>query len=223
MKNLWNWFLGLFTKPREQHDNGIDPHTAPKELHQIKVDPAALSEVPWLTIAKTMLGKKETDTAFAKQMIPFWKRLFGRSLNAIAGDDVAWCGLFVGRCLYEAGMPVQKKGEMAGSWRSYGVSIDWQKNGIPAGSVIHINHNFSCAVGNSGNHVTFAAVDHTAEDLLKRVGTFFAIGGNQGNRVCIAQYGCKEICEVRWPKEYPFPAPVLASGKINAEKAGSTQ
>lgn len=213
-KNLWRAIFG----PKPEVNRGVSPHEP-----VVKAPADVAKEPPWITIAKSMIGQKETDTKFAASMVPFWKKLFGRSLKAIAGNSNAWCGLFVARCLYDAGLSWQKNGELAGNWRSYGVSIDWQKVGIPKGAIIHINHNGNCKIGSSGNHVTFAATDHSAHDLTERVSTFYGLGGNQSNRVSIAAYSTKEICEVRWPKEYPIPAPVTKSKPVSAESAGSTQ
>lgn len=218
MKAFWQWIKSLFSA--KQTEQGVSPHE-PKPVHQIEIPPGQI-EPPWMLFAKAMLGKKETDTGFAREMIPLWKKLFGRSIGAIAGNSNAWCGLFVGRCLMEAKMSWQKGGELAGNWREYGVALDWKKNGIPEGAILHINHSGNCKKGSSGNHVTFAATDHAPGDL-KTAGVFFGLGGNQGNKVCVAVYSTKEICEARWPKEYAIPAPVLVSKKIGGEKPGSTK
>lgn len=228
LKQWWTrlWATAHHDEPKPVEVIGRGEATNPvlpgNMIENPNLDQIARVEPVWLIVARSMLGSKETDTKFAREMIPFWKKLFNRNIGAIAGNEVAWCGLFVGRCLYEAGLPVQKKGEMAGNWRSYGVPIDWRKNGIPQGAIIHINHNHSCEIGNKGNHVTFAATNYTTHDL-EVTGYFAALGGNQGNKVCVASYSIKEICEVRWPKEVPLPSPVYRSGEITgAEKGGAT-
>lgn len=165
---------------------------------------------PWYLIALRFKGKKETDQEFSKFMVPHWWTLFKMKLGTIAENWAAWCGLAMAVALYLAGLGWQPDGSLARNWAKFGVAIEWKTHGIPQGAIVHINHNFNCAAS-SGNHVAQANGDCAPEDLSKKGATIDLLGGNQSNTWKVSTYDAREICAVRWPKDYEFPAKVTKS------------
>lgn len=163
--------------------------------------------------AKKHKGKKETDSVFNKWLSGFWKIVGLSGYKTIIGTSFAWCGLFIAAMNSEAGLEWIKNGAGARNWAKYGVEVEWKKNGIPRGAVIHINSN--CGSG-SGNHVTFADGDCTAEYLAKSGSTVPGFGGNQSNTVKRSAYAVSKICAVRWPKEIPLPKKITKN--VNCDK-----
>lgn len=175
-------------------------------------------KAPWLDEAKKHEGKSEYDSKFRAYMSGFWKIVGLPNYKTIVGTSFAWCGLFVAAMLYTKGLPWQKNGAGARNWAKYGQAIDWKKNGIPRGAIIHINHKEQCASG-SGNHVAFANGDCTAADLAKPNSTIELYGGNQGNRAKVSVYSTDEVCAVRWPPGLDLPEPVKVSTGCNGKSA----
>ncbi len=181
-----------------------------KKKTETPVVPGARPENPAYKEAKKYEGKTETNSTFNKWLSAFWVKAGLPGYKTIIGTSFAWCGLFIIAMNSEVGQKYVAGGAAARNWAKYGVEIDWKKNGIPKGSVVHINHNHNCSSG-SGNHVTFADGDCTVEDLTKAGATFPGFGGNQGNTVKRSNYSVKEVCEVRWPAEIEKPGPVTKS------------
>lgn len=175
---------------------------------------------PWMTVALSHLGKKETDPAFGKYMASHWY-LVGLQLQGITKNYEAWCGLYVAYCYETAGLPYQKTGALARNWAKYGLKIDFKKNGIPMGAVVHINHKAD-PKSTSGNHVAYAMYDYAPEYLSNPNALVGLLGGNQGNMVKVSFYKVKTIMNVRWVdhKNFPLPGKVTktthsASGKVS--------
>jgi hypothetical protein len=160
---------------------------------------------PWYTFALKYKGKKETDPAFNKEMSAKWP-LVGLKLGTIAQNWAAWCGLAMAVALAGVGIDYQRNGALAKNWASYGVAIDWKKDGIPQGAIVQLNAT-SCS-SSSGNHVSQAEGDCTPEHLAKSGATIDLYGGNQGSSWKVSTYKVSKLCAVRWPKDvkdYPKP------------------
>lgn len=214
-QKIKQWYLKWYG-PKNSPSNPIPSTPVPTDPTgpingEHKVDP------PWYSAAKKYEGKKETDSSFSSFMVPFWQKLFGmKGVGTIATNWAAWCGLAMAVALWLAGLPWQKDGELAMNWDKYGVAIEWHKNGIPKGAILRLNHGGDCESG-SGNHVTQANGDCAPEDLGP--GSFIdGFGGNQSNTWKVSTYSVKEICSVRWPKEYPFPSKVTKSINCSSEQ-----
>lgn len=160
--------------------------------------------------AKKHEGKSEFDSKFNSYLSGFWKRVGLPNFKTIIGTSFAWCGLFVAAMNIEAGQEFLTKGARAREWAKYGVEIDWKKDGIPRGAVIHINGAGKCS-SSEANHVTFADGDCTPEDLAKPGAAFSGFGGNQSNRVKRSIYPVKNLCAVRWPSEIEKPGKITKS------------
>lgn len=160
---------------------------------------------PWYSFAKKFYGKKETDPEFNKFMVSKWK-MVGLRLSTIATSGTAWCGLAMAVALGGVGLDWAEDGGRARRWAGYGLEIEWKKNGIPQGAIIHLNHSLNCK-NHKSNHVTQANGDCSASDLLSKDATFDGYGGNQGNTWKVSTYQVKEICNVRWPISVTDPLP----------------
>lgn len=181
--------------------------------------PAAPGHATWLDAAKKHSGAVETNSKFNAYLSGFWKIVGLPGYKTIVGTSFAWCGLFVAAMLYEVDLPWQKDGAGARNWAKYGVAVDWQRNGIPRGAIVHINHN-GCTGGSSGNHVGFANGSCAPADL--KSGSFNMYGGNQGNAAKVSAFPVKNICAVRWPPGVAVPAPVTASKGCKGTATGES-
>ncbi len=181
--------------------------------------PTEQKSPPWFASALRFKGKKETDPEFSKFMVPKWK-LFGMNLGTIAKSWAAWCGLATAVALAGVGLSYQKDGALARNWGKYGVAIEWKRDGIPQGAIIHINHKGNCT-GGSGNHVTMANGYCSPNDLAKPGATFDGFGGNQNNTWKVSVYPVSHICAVRWPKEVARPPRVTQSKNCTSGSAGN--
>ncbi len=159
--------------------------------------------------AKKHAGKKETDKAFIAYLAPFWKLVGLPHFKTLIGASFAWCAMFIAAMNTEVGQQyISKGGALASSWARYGQAVDWKKNGIPRGAVVHI-HSKGCGSRSSGNHVTFADGSCTAAYLATKGAVMPGYGGNQGNQVKTSYYSASKICAVRWPSEIALPPPVI--------------
>jgi hypothetical protein len=196
---FWNWIKNLFTKPLTTPD---------------KEQPVKQEENPAYIEAKKHKGKSEYDSKFNKYLSAFWPKAGLSKYKTIIGSSFAWCGLFIIAMNSEVGLKYITGGAGAKNWAKYGQAIDWKKNGIPRGAVMHINGNGNCTAG-SGNHVTFADADCTASDLMKSGAIVPGFGGNQSNTVKRSIYAVKNLCAVRWPAEIALPKPIEKSVDCN--------
>ncbi len=165
---------------------------------------------PWFWKAKEESGKVESDAKFQEKLNPFWAKAGLPQFKGLVGSARAWCALFVLYALSTSGYSFTKGNASAKSWDNFGQAIQWKTNGFPQGAIVRINGNGDCASW-SGNHVTFANGDCTAEDLTKSGASFSGYGGNQGNMAKVSTYPAKNICSVRWPNEAVLPAKITKS------------
>lgn len=168
--------------------------------------------------AKKHAGKTEHDPKFNKYLSGFWKIVGLPNYKTIIGSSFAWCGLFIAVMNSETGLSWIRNGAGAKNWAKYAVEIEWKKDGIPAGAVMHINGNGNCSSG-KGNHVTFADGDCTVADLNKS-GLVPGFGGNQASRVKRSMYPVKNLCAVRWPAEIEKPGKILKSVNCAGKSSG---
>lgn len=164
--------------------------------------------------AKKHDGKSEYNSAFNAYLSKFWGKVGLPGYKTIVGTSFAWCALFVAAMNTETGLKIVTSGGAAarnwGSNGAYGQVIDWKKDGIPRGAVIHINHNANCS-SSASNHVGFSDGDCTVADLTRAGATLPIFGGNQADAVKRSNFKVSTICEVRWPSEVPKPGPVVKS------------
>lgn len=177
---------------------------------------------PWYSFALKFKGKKETDKEFSDYMVPKWS-LFGMNLGTIAQSWAAWCGLAMAVALSGVGIDYAKNGALARNWAKYGVEVEWKKDGVPQGAIVHINNAGNCS-SSSNNHVAQANGDCTAAEITKSGAMIDLYGGNQGNTWKVSTYAASKICAVRWPKDvkdYPKPGPIQKSVNCSAKSASN--
>lgn len=170
----------------------------------------------WMKEVERHKGQKETNEGFKKYLSGFWKIVGLPGYKTIVGTSFAWCGLFVAATLYNVDMPWQKNGAGAKNWAKYGVAIDYKKDGIPRGAILHIDHQKDCKGG--GNHVGFANGDCAPADLSPSK-TIDILGGNQSNQVKVSTFSVGEICAVRWPPGEMTPPKIAVSKNCTSKKA----
>lgn len=178
--------------------------------------------------AKKFEGKGEKDKAFVAWMSTYWKKVGLPNYKTIVGASFAWCALFFFGMNSNVGQDVIAS---AGAKRigQSGFEINWKRDGIPQGAGVWKNSS-NCSSA-SGNHITWADGDCTAEELAKPKATWPGFGGNQGDQVKRSIYCAKGdcgssrdvICRVFW-HEKTLPPPVKKSVNCSGTpKKESTQ
>ncbi len=149
--------------------------------------------LPWIQIARAYLGVAEIPGVKTSSVIAVWLR----KLKAWwADDETPWCGTFVGYCLSEAGFVIPKYWMRALAWADWGRPLLVPR----VGAVVVFSR-----VG--GGHVGFVVG-------ITKEGTLMVLGGNQANRVSIAEFEPGRVLCYRWPTEAPLigigDLPILA-------------
>lgn len=168
----------------------------------------------WYRWAKALAGKRETDASLIALLVPTWAKLGLPGYKKLAGRAFAWCGVAVASALIATGYSYQKNGAAARNWAKFGQEIDWRKDGIPRGAILHINGGSNCNTA-ADNHVTFADGDCAPGDLGKGA-SVPGYGGNQADSFKRSMYPVADLCAVRWPSEEQLPPPV----KVSVDCAG---
>lgn len=146
-----------------------------------------MSEVPWLAIARDLIGLKEIKgSQHEPRILSLWKD----AGLPFSDDETAWCAGFVGGCLARAGI-APSLSAMARSYIKWGFDVlDNGKEQIPLGAVVV----FSRPPNDASGHVGFA-VGLTME------GNILTLGGNQRDSVNIAPISYTRLVAARWPIE----------------------
>lgn len=142
----------------------------------------------WVDIARSYIGTKEVPGKGSNaKILAMAKRIGGWVASFFTDDDTAWCGLFVGNCLLEAGLPsTGQKTLSAASYATYGAGLT-----VPALGAIMV---FTRA---GGGHVGFY--------VGEREDAFRVLGGNQSNMVNETWIAKARLTAVRWPPTVPLP------------------
>lgn len=156
---------------------------------------------PWLDYARSQIGVAEIVGPRHSPTILGWLKELGtkRLGVAIAEDETAWCGTFLGICILRSlpNEPLPAILVRARAWEDFGVGLE-----IPSlGAVIVFERK-------GGGHVAF----YEGEDDTH----YHVVGGNQGNRVSRMRLEKNRMTAIRWPKTVPLPK----SGRIRLNPAG---
>lgn len=165
-----------------------------------------MNEPKWVTLARTYIGTQEVKGVENNpKILELWKAV---KLGGIKNDEVPWCAGFVGGILEMSGY----KSTRADSARSY---LKWGT--LLRGPVI------GCIVvferGAESGHVGFI-VGRDAR------GNLAVLGGNQGDKVCIAFFDPTRVLGYRWPSEEPAPVgsiPALTLLQSNGEPLSTSE
>jgi uncharacterized protein (TIGR02594 family) len=139
-----------------------------------------MAEAPWLTIARALIGTRETAGPGNNPAIMAWAKQLGPRLGApYAGDATPWCGLFVAHCMADAGLPLPAIPVRALAWSAWGQAV------TPCvGAVLVFKRP-------EGGHVgLYVGEDDEAFNVL---------GGNQGDTVSVSRIEKGRMVAARWP------------------------
>lgn len=147
-------------------------------LRKKKVEP----KVPaWLEIAFKEENVAEIPGDKDNQRIKEYRKPSGHSEQS---DPVSWCADFVGWCLTQAGLNATGS-QAARSYLQWGQEI--QKPVVGCVTVLWRESRDSWK-----GHVGFYVGESPTHVLL--------FGGNQGDKVCLAEYPKERVLSYRWPK-----------------------
>jgi len=140
-------------------------------------------DTPWLAEAARLMMTKETPGDASNPVILDWAEHID---IPYAGDDVPWCGLFVGHCIAVTlpGEALPNSLLLARSWRKLGA------NTTPRLGAVMVFWRGS--VDGWEGHVGFYAGQHGSNYLI--------LGGNQGDSVSYTWIHRDRLLEARWPK-----------------------
>lgn len=138
----------------------------------------AVNEPLWLTIARNYVGVAETPGKETTPVIRRWLIQLGAWWT---DDETPWCGTFVGAVMREAAVPIPKHYYRARAWLDWGTALTQ-----PALGCIAVFER------RGGGHVGLVVGRNELDNLL-------VLGGNQGNRVCIASFSPDRVLGYRWP------------------------
>lgn len=160
---------------------------------------------PWMESAWGYIGVKETAGKGATAEIV---GMYAKAGHAeVSSDEVPWCAAFVGGCLKDASLP-NTGSLLARSYLEYGTKLDAPKVGAIA--------IFKRGAPPSG-HVAFVTGWGN--------GSIRVLGGNQGDKVCEANYPLDSLLGLRWPPEPQAQAvvvnPLPKSGTVWGTAAGA--
>jgi uncharacterized protein (TIGR02594 family) len=158
---------------------------------------------PWMDAAWSHIGVRETAGKGASAAIVGMYDKAGH--GEVTSDEVPWCAAFVGSCLKDASLP-NTGSLLARSYLEYGTKLEEPKVGAIAV--------FKRGAPPSG-HVAFVTGWGN--------GNIRVLGGNQGDKVCEANYPADSLLGLRWPpvKVVAEPAPLPTSGTVWGTAAGA--
>ncbi|MFG1227171.1 TIGR02594 family protein [Xanthobacter wiegelii] len=144
---------------------------------------------PWMNVAKSLIGTKEIKGPKDSPIIMGWAK---EMKQWFPDDETAWCGLFVGYCMFKA-LPQEPRPKNilgARQWEKFGVKLVKPVYG----SVV----TFWRGSPQSGfGHVGF----YVGEDDE----SYHILGGNQGDSVSEARMPKHRFTAARWPGLFDYP------------------
>ena len=181
-----------------QVDGVVGPQTLASLFAGAPADVAGFDDpsLVWFQEARRLIGTREDPTAGSNPKILDWAKAEGVPYG---GDDIPWCGLFVGHCvgatLSSEPLPTNILGARA--WERFGVRTD------PTPGAVMVFWRVSRQSGKG--HVGFYA----GEDA----GAYRILGGNQSDSVSLAWVAKDRLLGARWPSSIPatIGKPVLVA------------
>ena len=150
--------------------------------------------MPWITEAKTALGKNE---ARDRSWLVDWLKRDGRSLGDPGKNP--WCGDFVETCI-RMSLPDEP---LLGA---LGTNPYWARNWLLFGQAVQpITGAVMIFERGSGGHVGFAVGQDDTH--------FFVLGGNQSDVVTIARIAKSRLLGACWPATFPHRQDRLSTMK----------
>jgi len=158
-----------------------------------------MSEPAWLAAARGYIGTKEIPGKDTTPTIQRWLRALRAWWN---DDETPWCGTAVAAWMLEAGIQ-----QLPVHWYRAKGWIGW---GIPLQQPV-----VGCVVvfeRDGGGHVGLVVG-------VDRAGRRMGLGGNQGNRVCVAPFDRSRVIGYQWPAGQDI---LMASLPVIASSAASS-
>ncbi|WP_296945744.1 TIGR02594 family protein [uncultured Massilia sp.] len=163
-------------------DGIVGPRTWAALQRVLPADGAVRTPLPWLAEARRLLYTREILGARDNPDILRW----ADELDiAYAGDEVPWCGLFVGHCI-GATLPAEVLPAgllLARSWTAFGTAVTPREGAV----MVFWRGARASALG----HVGFYAGESGE--------AYCIIGGNQGDSVCYIWMPKARLLGARWP------------------------
>jgi uncharacterized protein (TIGR02594 family) len=139
----------------------------------------------WLAVARDLVGVREAAGSANNPVIIDWAREEGGWVERFyTGDDIPWCGLFVGHCLQSVGLVGPKNPLSALAWADWGVAL--AQDSLCLGAVLVFKRA-------GGGHVGF----YVGED--EDGAALHVLGGNQADRVSVTHISRARLFAARWP------------------------
>lgn len=152
----------------------------------------------WMTYARSLIGTKEIKGPQHNPTILQWVKNLGRFVGiTVSDDETAWCGIFAGEVVQQAGFTPPTLCVRASKWVEFGQKLD-----EPAyGSILVFTRS-------GGGHVGF----YVSEDASH----YHVLGGNQSDQVNITKVAKNRLTAVRWPDGVAKPS----TGRVFAKLGG---
>lgn len=145
--------------------------------------PPDVNEPSWYRIALAEIGVQEI--AGEKDNPRIQEYLASTTLGVGHHDEVPWCSAFANFCMKKAGNTGTGRAN-ARSWLNWGQPLHLPK----LGCIVVFSRD---SAGPASGHVGFF-VSRTSKKMIK------VLGGNQNNRVSVADYPESRLLGYRWPK-----------------------
>lgn len=160
---------------------------------------APATELPWITEGLKTLGWHEVND---KAKLSAWLKSGGKYL----GDPAAlpWCGDFAETCI-EIALPDEPMPGALGANPFF--AQNWAAFGVPTAPTRGAAVAFKWSA--SSGHVGFLMGQHGAN--------YVVLGGNQSNRVSIAEFPKASAIATRWPSSFPvrpINLPVMTASEV---------
>ncbi|HWJ73408.1 MAG TPA: TIGR02594 family protein [Kaistia sp.] len=190
-----------------QAKNGLDPDgvIGPVTLAALMPNVARSLDLSdptlvWFKEACRLKGVMEVAGPKSNPVIDGWAKGLGITYG---GDDIPWCGLFVGHCISATldREPTPTGLLSARSWERFGVPT----SPTPGAVMVFWRKSKQSGLG----HVGFYA----GEDD----GAYRILGGNQSNRVSLAWVDRARLVAARWPSTVSPPVPHSVEIKNRSE------
>lgn len=134
---------------------------------------------PWIPVAARELGISEIAGSRANKRI---LEYHGHTTLGAESDEISWCSSFVNfvtdQCLIDG-----TNSAAARSWLQWGRSV-----GTRPGAIVVF---WRVAPSSWQGHVAFGLKWSDSRVLV--------LGGNQSNKVCVAEYPRSQVLDYRWP------------------------
>nr|WP_314543027.1 TIGR02594 family protein [uncultured Massilia sp.] len=181
-------------------DGIVGPQTMAALQRAVAGKPLA-QPLPWMEEATRLINTREMIGGGDNPRILDW----AESLDLeYAGDEVPWCGLFVGHCI-GATLPSEVLPNgllLAQSWRRFGDATTPRRGAV----MVFWRESRESGLGHVGFYVGESS------------DAYYILGGNQGDSVCYIWMPRQRLLDARWPKT--AKSLLAVADKVEMAKSG---